>query len=95
MGEAKEFIERMSYDSCCLIWCTLLNSFGLKNDSKIGEFAVTKLIKLEPGDASAYVLHSTSLLQLKLETLEALLGSGKEWKINAWEKDIRNSWIWS
>ncbi|KAF8394559.1 hypothetical protein HHK36_020770 [Tetracentron sinense] len=58
LDEAFEFIERMPFKPTKVMWGALLASCRAHGDLKLSEFAVRKLVELEPENGAYYVLLS-------------------------------------
>ena len=54
--EAEAFIDQMSYDPDVVMWKTVLAACKTRNNVEIGERVVEKILKIDPGNYTGYVL---------------------------------------
>ncbi|PIA47145.1 hypothetical protein AQUCO_01400089v1 [Aquilegia coerulea] len=93
LGEAKELIRNMPYNSCSLIWRTFLSACRTYENIEFGKEAAEKLMQLEPHDSSAYVLLSN--IYASVEKMEEKAEMRRIMKYKSVQKDVGFSLICS
>lgn len=59
-GEAEKFISGLPFEPSIGIWKALLGGCQIHSNAELGEFAAKKILALDPGDASSYVMLSNA-----------------------------------
>ncbi|KAF8411955.1 hypothetical protein HHK36_004513 [Tetracentron sinense] len=91
LREAKDFIERMPFNPCSLIWRTLLSACRTNENIELGEEVAEKLMKLEPQDSSAYILLSN--IYASVDKMEKKAEMRRRMKNRNVKKETGYSWI--